>query len=89
MIEAGVPGLTISFWHGLWTTAGTPKTVVARLDAAVQNALADSTVRARIETVGQVIFPADQQNPAALLAFHKAETDKWWPIFKTAGIKAE
>ena len=89
MIEAGVPGLTISFWHGLWTTAGTPKTVVDRLDAAVQNALADPTVRARIETVGQVIFPADQQNPAALLAFHRAETDKWWPIFKTAGIKAE
>jgi tripartite-type tricarboxylate transporter receptor subunit TctC len=89
MIEAGVPGLTISFWHGLWTTAGTPKTIVDRLDTAVQNALADPTVRARIETVGQVIFPADQQNPAALLAFHKAETDKWWPIFKTAGIKAE
>jgi tripartite-type tricarboxylate transporter receptor subunit TctC len=89
MIEAGVPGLTISFWHGLWTTAGTPKNIVDRLDTAVQNALADPTVRARIETVGQVIFPADQQNPAALLAFHKAETDKWWPIFKTAGIKAE
>ncbi len=89
MIEAGVPGLTISFWHGLWTTAGTPKAIVDRLDTAVQNALADPTVRARIETVGQVIFPADQQNPAALLAFHKAETDKWWPIFKTAGIKAE
>jgi len=89
MIEAGVPGLTISFWHGLWTTAGTPKPVVDRLDDAVKTALADPTVRARIETVGQVIFPADQQNPAALLAFHKAETDKWWPIFKAANIKAD
>jgi tripartite-type tricarboxylate transporter receptor subunit TctC len=89
MIESGVPGLSISFWHGLWTTAGTPKPVVDRLDAAVKTALADPTVRERIETVGQVIFPADQQNPAALLAFHKAETDKWWPIFKAANIKAD
>jgi tripartite-type tricarboxylate transporter receptor subunit TctC len=89
MIEAGVPGLTISFWHGLWAPAGTPKPIVDRLDAAVKAALADPTVRAHIEMVGQVIFPADQQNPAALLAFHKAETEKWWPIFKSAGIKAD
>ena len=45
MIESGVPGLSISFWHGLWTTEGTPKEVVDRLDAAVINALADPAVR--------------------------------------------
>jgi tripartite-type tricarboxylate transporter receptor subunit TctC len=89
MIEAGVPGLTISFWHGLWTTKGTPKPVVDRLDAAVMAALTDPTVRQRLEMLGQVIFPRDQQNPAALLAYHKAETDKWWPIIKEAGIKTE
>jgi tripartite-type tricarboxylate transporter receptor subunit TctC len=88
MIEAGVPGLSISFWHGLWTTKGTPKPIVDRLDAAVMTALADPTVRARIETLGQVIFPRDQQNPQALAAYHQAELDKWWPIIKTAGIKA-
>jgi tripartite-type tricarboxylate transporter receptor subunit TctC len=88
MIESGVPGLSISFWHGLWTTKGTPKPIVDRLDAAVMAALADPTVRSRIETLGQVIFPRDQQNPQALAAYHKAELDKWWPIIKTAGIKA-
>jgi tripartite-type tricarboxylate transporter receptor subunit TctC len=88
MIEAGVPGLSISFWHGLWTSKGTPKDVVDRLDAAVMNALADPAVRQRIETLGQVIFPRDQQNPAGLLAYHKAETAKWWPIIKDAGVKA-
>ena len=36
MIESGVPGLTISFWHGLWTTKGTPQAVIDRLDAAVK-----------------------------------------------------
>jgi tripartite-type tricarboxylate transporter receptor subunit TctC len=89
MIESGVPGLSITFWHGLWTTKGTPKDAVARLDAAVRAALADPTVRQRLETLGQVIFPPEQQNPAALAAYHKAEIEKWWPIIKSAGLKAE
>ena len=88
MIESGVPGLSISFWHGLWTTKGTPKPVVERLDAAVRTALAEPAVRGKIETLGQVIFPADEQNPQGLATYHKAELDKWWPIIKTAGIKA-
>jgi tripartite-type tricarboxylate transporter receptor subunit TctC len=88
MIESGVPGLSISFWHGLWTAKDTPKAVVDRLDAAVMAALANPAMRAKIEALGQVIFPADQQNPQALAAYHKAELDKWWPIIKSAGIKA-
>src|SRR5580704_1579978 len=66
MIEAGVPGLSISFWHGLWAPKGTPKNIVDRLDKAAQTALADPAVRQRLEALGQVIFPADQQNPTAL-----------------------
>ena len=88
MIESGVPGLSISFWHGLWTTKGTPQAAVDRLDGAVKTALANPAVRQKIEALGQVIFPADQQNPQALVAYHKAELDKWWPIIKAAGIKA-
>jgi tripartite-type tricarboxylate transporter receptor subunit TctC len=89
MIESGVPGLSITFWHGLWAPAGTPKDVVDRLDGAVKIALADPAVRQRLETLGQVIYPADQQNPAALAAYNQAEIDKWWPIIKAAGIKVE
>jgi tripartite-type tricarboxylate transporter receptor subunit TctC len=88
MIEAGAPGVSINFWHALWAPAGTPKAVVARLDEAVNNALADPAVRQRLETLGQVIFPRAQQNPEALAAYHKAETGKWWPVIKAAGIKA-
>lgn len=89
MLEFGIPGATINFWHALWTTSGTPKAVVDRLDAAVTIALANPAVRQRLENLGQVIFPRDQQNPAGLAAYHKAEIDKWWPIIKAAGIKAE
>jgi len=88
MIESGVPGLSISFWHGLWTTKGTPQPIVDRLDAAAMAALADPAVRQRLETLGQIIFPREQQNPAGLAAYHKAELDKWWPVIKGAGLKA-
>ncbi len=87
MIEAGATGVSITFWHGLWAPKGTPKSVIDKLDAAVMAALADPAVRNRLETLGQVIFPREQENPAALLAYHKAETAKWWPIIKEAGIK--
>jgi tripartite-type tricarboxylate transporter receptor subunit TctC len=89
MIESGVPGLSISFWHGLWAPAGTPKDIVDRLNGAVKIALADPAVRQRLETLGQVIYPVDQQNPAALAAYNQAEIDKWWPIIRAAGIKVE
>lgn len=89
MIEAGVPGLSISFWHGLWTTNGTPRPIVDRLDHAVMAALADPKARQRIEALGQVIFPVQQQNPAALLAYHQAELGKWWPIIRSAHIKVD
>jgi tripartite-type tricarboxylate transporter receptor subunit TctC len=88
MIEVGVPEVNMSFWHGLWATKGTPKGVVDRLDMAVKTALADPTVRQRVEGLGQVIFPADQQNPTSLAAYQKAEIAKWWPVMKAAGIKA-
>jgi tripartite-type tricarboxylate transporter receptor subunit TctC len=87
--EAGLPGFDISLWHGLWLPKGTPKTIVAKLNAAVMDALADPAVRARLADLGQEIFPRDRQTPEALGAFQKAEIEKWWPIIRAAGIKAE
>jgi tripartite-type tricarboxylate transporter receptor subunit TctC len=87
--EAGLPGFDISLWHGLWVPKGTPKNITAKLNAAVMDALAAPTVRARLADLGQETFPPDQQTPEALRTFQKAEIEKWWPIIKAAGIKAE
>jgi tripartite-type tricarboxylate transporter receptor subunit TctC len=87
--EAGVPGLHISIWHALWMPKGTPKDVTSKLNAAVVVALADMGVRQRLADLGQEIPPREQQTPQALSAYHKAETEKWWPIIKAANIKAE
>jgi len=87
--ESGVPGLYASFWHGLWAPKGTPKNIVARLDAAVVETLADPTVRQRFIELGQEPWPRDKQSPEALAAQQKVEIEKWWPIIKAAGIRAE
>jgi len=87
--EAGVPGFYASVWTGMWAPKGTPRDVIGKLNTAVVNALADPRVRRRFTDLGQEIPPRDQQSPEALHAFQKAEIDKWWPIIKAAGIKAE
>jgi tripartite-type tricarboxylate transporter receptor subunit TctC len=87
--EAGLPGFDFSFWQGMWVPKGTAKNMVDKLNAAVRDALADSTVRQRLHDLGQDIPPPDQQTPKALGAYHKAETDKWWPIVKAANIRGE
>ena len=87
--EAGMPGFYIAVWHALWLPKGTPQDIVMRLNAAVREALADPAVRQRLVELGQDIPAADQQTPEALYAHHKAEIEKWWPIIKAAGIKAE
>ena len=86
--EAGLPGFYMSIWHALWVPKGTPREVIAKLNAAAREALADPAVRKQLQDLGQEIPSADQQTPEALRAHHKAETDKWWPIIKAAGIKS-
>jgi tripartite-type tricarboxylate transporter receptor subunit TctC len=65
---------------------GTPREIVVKLNAAIADALADATVRKRLTDIGQEIFPREQRTPEALYAFHKAETEKWWPIIKAAAL---
>ena len=87
--EAGFPGLTLSFWSGLWVPKGTPQVAVGRLGTAVREALADPNVRQRLTNTGNEIPTLQQQTPQALSTHHKAEIDKWWPIIKAANIKPE
>jgi tripartite-type tricarboxylate transporter receptor subunit TctC len=87
--EAGLPGFYFSFWHALWAPKGTPKPIVDKLNAALKTALASPSTRKKLIDLAQEIFPVDQQSPEALRKFQQAEIDKWWPIIKEAGIKAQ
>ena len=87
--EVGLPRFYISIWSGMWAPKGTPKNAVAKLNAAVVDALAHPTVRQHLADLGQEVPPRDQQTPEMLRAFQKAEIEKWWPIIKAANIRAE
>src|SRR4051812_31811560 len=87
--ESGVPSLYMSGWFGFWAPKGTPKDVIARLNAATVEALADPAIQKRFSELGLDIASREQQTPAGLAAFQKAEMDRWWPIIKSAGIGAQ
>jgi tripartite-type tricarboxylate transporter receptor subunit TctC len=87
--EAGMPGLYINIWYGLWAPTGTPKDIIAKLSSAAVTAMAEPTVQKRFADLGLDMPPRDQQTAQALGALQKAEIAKWWPIIKAAGVKAE
>ena len=85
--EAGLPELQIELWSGVWVPKGTPKDVVARLNSAIVEALADPAVKKRFAEVGLDVPPVAQQNPEALARHQQAEVKKWWPMIKAANVK--
>jgi tripartite-type tricarboxylate transporter receptor subunit TctC len=87
--QAGLPGFHVATWNALFAPKGTPKDIIAKLNAAAVKALADPAVRTRLSNLGQDIPAAEQQTPEALGALHKADIEKWWPIIKAANIKPE
>ena len=87
--EAGLPGYTASLWYGLWAPKDTPNDIVARLNAAMLEALVHEETRKRFADLGLEAPARAQQSPEALRAFQKSEADKWWPIIKAANIKGQ
>ena len=84
--EAGVPGYEVTVWFGLVAPAGTPRDVVARLNAEVLKILAMPDVRERF--LAQGVEPLGS-TPDEFAAHIRAQMDKWAKVVKDAGIKAE
>jgi tripartite-type tricarboxylate transporter receptor subunit TctC len=87
--EIGLPTVSYSGWYGLFAPKGTPRDIIGKLNAAVVEALADPAVRSRLADLGMEVFPPERQTPEALGEIVKADAEKWWPIIKELGIRAE
>ena len=87
--ESGLPGFYASVWNALWVPKGTPKDVIAKLNAAITAGLADPELQKRMTEMGLDNVDSDQHTPEALGALRQANPEKWWPIIKAAGLKAE
>jgi tripartite-type tricarboxylate transporter receptor subunit TctC len=87
--EAGLPGFYASVWNAIWAPKATPANVIAKLNAAVVDALADGEMRQQLASLGHQVVPREMQTPEALRSLQKAEIEKWWPIIKAANINIE
>ena len=87
--EAGVKGFNMTLWSGLWVPKGTPKEIIAKLNAAAVAAMNDPGVRKQLENQGLQVPPADKLTPEALGAWQKAEVAKWWPMIKAAHVSVQ
>ena len=87
--DMGLPALSSSTWFGFFAPKGTQTNIISKLNAATVEALADPALRSRFLALGLEIFPRQLQTPEALGALVKADADKWWPIIKESGIRAE
>jgi len=89
MDEAGLREFYFSYWAALFAPRGTPRDIVDKLNLAVVSTLRDPSIRQKLEAQGFEIPPVEQQTPGALAAYQKAEIEKWWPIVKALGPKAD
>jgi tripartite-type tricarboxylate transporter receptor subunit TctC len=87
--EMGLPALSWSFWDGFFAPRGTSKEIIAKLNAAAVEALANPAVRSRLDDLGFDIVPRERQTPEALGALVKADAERLWPLVKEFGIKAD
>jgi tripartite-type tricarboxylate transporter receptor subunit TctC len=87
--EQGLKGFEVGIWHGLYAPKGTPKPVIDRLVAALQEALKDETVQKRFADLGAETMPISRATPAALQSHLKAEIDRWAPLIQKAGVYAD
>ncbi|MDQ1080358.1 tripartite tricarboxylate transporter substrate-binding protein [Pseudoroseomonas cervicalis] len=87
--EAGLPGMEVTVWHGLYSPKGTPAEINTRLSRALQVALRDERLVQRFADLGTAPVPQDQATPEAHRAFWQADIAKWRPVIQAAGQYAD
>lgn len=87
--EAGMPGLEVGIWHGIYAPKGTPADVTARLSQSLQVALADPEIATKMAELGTAPSPVTDATPDALKAKLEAEIARWKPVIEAAGVYAD
>ena len=86
LAEQGLKDFEVGVWHGVYAPKGTPKPVLDKLVATLQEALQDTDLKANLAKLGTEPVPQKDATPDALRTHLKAEIDKWGPLIKKAGV---
>ncbi len=86
MAEAGVKGVEMSAWYGVYAPAGTPKAVVDRLNTEINKVIAMPETQTRLSAIGADLTPMSQ---AQFLAFHNAENQRYGDLIRKKNIKLD
>jgi tripartite-type tricarboxylate transporter receptor subunit TctC len=86
LIEAGVPGYEVNVWSGIITTAGVPRAVLDRLNAAVNRALQQPETRERLFALGSEGGGGSPEDFAALI---RRDSAKWAEVIRRSGAKID
>ena len=84
--EAGVKGADSPLWFGVWGPAKMPQDIVTKINTDVRKALADPTVKERLQNSGNSTMDMSQQEFAR---FVRSEIDVYQKVIKDAGIKPQ
>jgi tripartite-type tricarboxylate transporter receptor subunit TctC len=87
--EAGLGGLELTVWYGLYTTKGAPKAAIDKLQAALRAALQDPRVLERFADLATQPVALDRVTPEALQRRLEQEIARWRPIVQAAGVYAD
>ncbi|MCI0754592.1 tripartite tricarboxylate transporter substrate-binding protein [Teichococcus vastitatis] len=87
--EAGLPGMEVTIWHGLYAPKGTDAAILERLSKALQTALRDPKVSQRFADLGTTPVAQERATPAAHASFWQADIAKWKPVIEAAGQYAD
>ncbi len=86
MAEAGVKGVEMSAWYGIYMPAATPRDVIARVNAEVNKVIAMPETQARLSAIGADLTP---MTPEAFQAFHNAENKRYGDLIRRKNIKLD
>ena len=84
LAEVGVPGFDWAAWQSVAVPGGTPRDIVAKLNAALMAALGEGDVEKQLVTLG--FNPVEKRTPAELDRFVAAETTRWAKVLQQAGV---
>jgi len=87
--EQGLTNFEVGVWHGMWVPKGTPKAIVDKLSASLQDALKDPTFHRNMTELGAEIMPEARTKPEGFGQYVRSEITRWAPVIKKAGEYAD